>query len=377
MRGYFLLCFLFSLALKAQLSFSDRNIDLGSIAEAYEIKGDVVLKNPGDKKIFLLRADAENGVKIFTTKKTLAPGDTALLVISFIPESSGRFNKKIKLVSSDAPEPYELRLSGNLNKLKKDDKLACFYFGSHKNSSVKVKEPPVQIPEEPVASRDKSNKIPDHSAEPAITYTPPAPPGPEKAKSFENKEELPRNEFLPNNLLFLVDVSSSMRDSLKLPLMKEALYTLIDAVRDIDSITFVTYSDSVRILRENVSGKEKDHLKQIVQSLKAKGVTKGRQAIFKSLTIAQSHYIKGGNNQIFLASDGQFPFSNSDYEKWVSRQGNKKVVLSTIAFGDEREAMKNLKELADKGDGSFIHIKRREGSEDKLLEEVKRRSRKP
>jgi Mg-chelatase subunit ChlD len=372
-----LLCFLFSLASKAQLSFSDRNIDLGSIAEAYEIKGDIVLKNPGDKKIFLLRADADNGVKIYTTKKTLVTGDTALLVISFIPESAGKFNKKIKLISSDAAEPYELRLSGNLNKLKKDDKLACFYFGSHKNSSVRVKEPPAHVPEEPVANRDNSNKIPDRPTEPAITYTPPAPPEPEKTKSTENKEELPRNEFLPNNLLFLVDVSSSMRDSLKLPLMKEALYTLIDAVRDIDSITFVTYSDSVRILRENVSGKEKDQLKQIVQSLKAKGITKGKQAVFRGLAVAQSHYIKGGNNQIFLASDGQFPFSNSDYEKWVSKQGNKKVVLSTIAFGNEREAMKNLKELADKGDGSFIHIRKREGSKDKLLEEVKRRSKKP
>jgi Mg-chelatase subunit ChlD len=376
MRAYILLCLFISLAAKAQLSFSDREMDLGSIAEAYEIKGDVVLKNPGEKKIFLLRADADNGVKIFTTKKTLLPGDTALLVISFIPESAGRFSKKIKLVSSDAAQPYELKLSGNLNKLKKDDKLACFYFGSRRNSSVKVKEPPAHIPDEPIADRDKSNKIPDHSGEPVVTYTPPAPHA-EKTKSSEKNEELPRDEFIPNNLLFLVDVSSSMRDSLKLPLMKEALYTLIDAVRDIDSITFVTYSDSVRILRENVSGKEKDQLKQIVHSLKAKGITKGKQAIFKSLAVAQNHYIKGGNNQIFLASDGQFPFSNGDYEKWVAKQGNKKVLLSTIAFGDEREAMKNLRELAEKGDGSFIHIRKREGSKDKLLEEVKRRSKKP
>ncbi|MCE3259243.1 MAG: hypothetical protein K0S12_884, partial [Bacteroidetes bacterium] len=70
--------------LKAQLSFTEKNTDLGQIEEAYEIKGDVIIKNESDKKIFLLRADTDKGIKVFTSKKTLQAGDTALLVISFI-----------------------------------------------------------------------------------------------------------------------------------------------------------------------------------------------------------------------------------------------------------------------------------------------------
>src|SRR3954467_3378510 len=101
----------------AQLVFSEQAIDLGPIPEAYEIKGDVILKNTSAKKLFLMRADAERGVRIYTSKKTLLPDDTCLLIISFIPESSGKFKKKIDLVTSDKATPYTLSIAGNVNKV--------------------------------------------------------------------------------------------------------------------------------------------------------------------------------------------------------------------------------------------------------------------
>ncbi|MGZ4043944.1 MAG: VWA domain-containing protein, partial [Bacteroidia bacterium] len=278
-----------------QLQFSSQESDLGTIPEAYEIKGDIILKNAGEKKIFLLRADADKGIKVFASKKTLQPNDTCLLIISFIPDSKGKFKKSVKLVASDKETPYQLSISGTLNNLKQDDKTACFYFGSRKNSNVKIKDMPANIPEskEP---RDVTNKMPDNSSEPIVTKT--VTSSVIKPKEAEDPGPLPLLEYKPNNIVFLIDVSNSMKDSLKLPLMKKAMYTLIDAVRDVDRITLLTYSDSVKIIKESVSGTDKKQLKEIVSSLKAKGLTKGNKAILRSQAIAQSHFIEGGNNQI-------------------------------------------------------------------------------
>lgn len=355
----------------SQLEFTEQNTDLGTIAEAYQIKGDVIVKNKSDKKIFLLRADGDKDLKIFASKKTLQPNDTCLLIVSFIPAEKGKFRKNIKLISSDKEKPYELSLSGNLNALKQDDKTACFYFGSRVNDNVKIKDGPIIVADskEP---RDNSNKMPDNSSEPVVTRT----ITPAKVPVEEKPDLTAMSKLLykPNNIVFLIDVSNSMKDSTKLPLMKKALNTLLDATRDVDVITILTYSDSLKIIKEAVSGTDKAELKKAVASLKAKGLTKGNKAILKSQMIAQSHFIVEGNNQIIMATDGKFRFYPDDQKKWEESQKDKKIILSTVAFGDDREAMKNLKEIADIGEGNFIHIKKKAGNEDKLLEEIKNRS---
>ena len=98
------LCFFFFLLSavgKSQLLFDQQNLALGTIPEAVEIKGDIIIKNNSAKKIVLLRADAENGLKVYVSKKTLLAGDTCLMIISFVPEKNGKFTKKINLIASD------------------------------------------------------------------------------------------------------------------------------------------------------------------------------------------------------------------------------------------------------------------------------------
>lgn len=353
---------------RAQLVY-ERQTDLGTIAEAGEIKGDLVLKNNSDKKLFLMRADADREVKVYASKKTLVPGDTALLVISFVPSSGGKFKKDIRLVTSDRGEPYEITLSGSIQKVKTDDKTACYYFGQRRNAGTRPVEEPVVV-NEPPKQRDNSNKIPDNSSPPVAPKTQET-----QAPRAESSKELSLLGYRPNNILFLVDVSGSMKDSLKLPLMKDALHTLIDAVRDVDRITFVTYADSIKVISEGISGADKESLHRTVSGLRSHGLTKGNKAILFSQQLAQKHFIAEGNNQIFLATDGKFRFYPDDVKKWQERQANGRIVMSTVAFGSDRDAIKNLKEIADNGGGSFIHIKRRSGSRDKLLDEVKQRSR--
>jgi Mg-chelatase subunit ChlD len=365
--------------LRAQLQYS-KTIDLGTITEAYQIQGDVVFKNTGATKIYLMRADADAGVKIYTSKKTLLPGDTCLLVISFIPENKGTFYKQIRIVSSDKNEPNILALKGNLNRLKTDDKLSCFYFGNRRNSPVPVKQEPIVIaPNE--EKRDVSNRIPDktNSPSPVTKATAPKPvtkKEEQKDPPVINNSQFSEEEFKPNNIIFLVDISGSMKDSLKLPVMKSALHFLIDEIRLIDKITFITYADTIKTLTEAATAGDRSSLHKIVDGLKAKGMTKGRKAILYSQAVAQKNYIDTGNNEIIIATDGKFRFEKEDQKLWNERQGEKKVILTTVVFGDDKEAISNLKDLARKGKGSFIHIKERNGSQDKLLEEIKFRSKK-
>jgi len=369
---------------KAQLSFSEQSVDLGTIPEASEISGSLIIRNASAKKAFLMRADADHGVKVYTSKKTLNGGDTCLITISFVPESSGKFRKKIELISSDKATPYEISLAGNLSHLKPDDKTACYYFGSRKPSPVAVNTQPLVIPENN-SGRDNSNRLPEHTqteTPPPVTRPGPtvtqstAPPATRPQPTVAPQNDFSETAYRPNNILFLVDVSSSMKDSLKLPLMKRALHTLINSARHIDTITFITYASKVVIMKEAVSGADKPTLHTVVDSLKAKGMTAGHQAILFSQQIAQKHFITGGNNQIILATDGEFKFTSEDEQLWKARQQDKKIVLTTVAFGNEKAAIKNLKNIASKGEGSFIHIEHGAGSEQKLLNEIKQRSRK-
>jgi Mg-chelatase subunit ChlD len=366
------------------LSFSqlkiEKIIDLGEIAAAYEIKGDVIVTNSSSKKIYLLRADAGRDVKVYASKKTLPANDTCLLIISFIPQNSGRFSETIKLVSSDQGDPYIITLKGNLQNLKRDDKLACFYFGNRRSSPVAVKETPIIVPSSP-EKRPTDNRIPDHSS--STPPPPPAPPAPivtpEVTKTntltpASKQDHFSIEEYKPNNIIFLVDVSGSMRDSTKLPLMKKSLLYLVKQIRTEDRLTFITYADTVKILSEAASATDRQILNQTIDGLKAKGMTKGRKAIFIAQQLAQKHYLPEGNNEIIIATDGKFRFEKEDEKLFKERQGQKPVNLSTVAFGDEKEALKNLKDIAKRGNGSFVQVLPGENSTAKIFEDIRKRT---
>jgi Mg-chelatase subunit ChlD len=374
----FLISFFSPFLCFTQIEFSSRTVELGSIKEAYEIRADIIIKNTGIKKLYLLKADGEKGIKVFTSKKTIEVNDTALLVISFIPESAGRFNKDIKLFSSAQADAVDLRIKGNLEVLKTDDKTACFYFG-RPNKPVAVKEGAIVV-NQPNVKRDNSNKMPDNSTSPIETTTVEAVGSMQEAVGSKQNsvettsEKLPETLYKPNNLLFLVDVSNSMKDSMKLPLLKLAMHQLIDDVREIDHITLVSYADSIKILAENINGSNKKELHKIVSNLKARGLTKGRQAIIKSEAILIKNYIAEGNNQMILATDGKFNFYSEDEKKFEEQQIGHPVVMSVIGFGNDKDAVKNLKEIAEKGRGSFMHVKKKTNLDEILMNEVKERS---
>lgn len=353
------------------IQVDEPNKDIGVQENIYKIKADYIIQNNQSKNLYLLRADAMKGMTIQTSKKTIKPNDTTLIVVEFIPQHTGKFNEVVNLVTSADGLPFKLSLSGNIKSIKKDDKTACFYFKKPNNSGVKITEPIIVL--ESDKPRDVSNKMPDYTTHTESRVPVTLTEEPKKTKS-KNDNLLDETLYKPNNIIFLVDVSNSMKDTNKLKVMQYALHELIEVLRSNDRITFISYADSVKVLIDGATGDNKKELNTLVDKFKAKGMTKGNKAILYSLDIAIKNYIPNGNNQIILATDGKFRFYPDDQKSYKTNQNGKIIKLSTIAFGNDKDAIKNLKEIANIGDGNFIHIKSKSNAKDQLLDEIKENS---
>ena len=359
------------------IGIDEQNKDIGIQENIYKVKADYIIQNNQAKNLYLLRADAQKGITIRAAKKTIKPGDTTVIVVEFIPTNTGKFFETINLITSADGVPFKISISGNLKSIKTDDKTACFYFKKPNNTAVKISEPIVIS--ESVKPKDTSNTILDNTEktlvkEPVQKTETVNKPSLNEIKSEPNKTLLDENLYKPNNIIFLVDVSSSMKDTTKLKVMQFALHHLIEALRPTDKITFITYADTVKVIREGLNGGNKNELNDAVNKLKAKGMTKGNKAILFSLDVALKNYISNGNNQIILATDGKFRFYPDDQKLYILKQGDKQIMLSTMAFGNDKDAIKNLKEIAEIGKGNFIHIKNRNKAKEQLLEEIKQNS---
>ena len=110
----------------------------------------------------------------------------------------------------------------------------------------------------------------------------------------------------PSNLVFLIDVSGSMDLPNRLPLLKEAFQLLVKNLRVIDTVSIVTYGGSVGVWLQPTSGAEKQKISKSIEELTASGDTPGEAAIRMAYKLAESTFIKGGNNRIILATDGDF-----------------------------------------------------------------------
>lgn len=184
--------------------------------------------------------------------------------------------------------------------------------------------------------------------------------------------------YKPNHLIFIIDVSGSMKDSTKLNYLKKAMTQLISTVRPQDHITLITYNSKVKVIFSNYSGLDRQAMMKAIDTLSAKGGSNGAHSLEMAYDLAKQHFIKGGNNQIFLATDGLFnssKISNEDlYKQSAKHQIFQGIKLSTIGFGNDEKALDFLKKLSQFGRGNFLKIDHIPGDIDVLLNEVKLQS---
>ena len=162
-----------------------------------------------------------------------------------------------------------------------------------------------------------------------------------------------------SNLVFLLDVSGSMGSPDKLGLLKKGLALLIDQLREEDRIAIVVYAGAARVVLKSTSGDQKDEIKRVLNRLSAGGSTAGGAGIQLAYKIAEKNFIKGGNNRILLATDGDFNLGTSSQEALVKlieekREGG--VFLSVLGFGNGNLQDYKMEQIADKGNGNYSYI---------------------
>ena len=178
---------------------------------------------------------------------------------------------------------------------------------------------------------------------------------------------------VPTNLVFLIDVSGSMEDEDKLPLVQQAFSMLAENLGADDRVSIVTYAGSDSVVLEGESGDNSDEIVSALNSLSAGGSTAGAAGITTAYKLAEEYFIEGGNNRVILATDGDLNVGLSSEEELtdlISQKRDSGVYLSVLGFGSGNYKDNRLEALADNGNGNYAYIDSVDEAERVLVTEM-------
>jgi len=175
------------------------------------------------------------------------------------------------------------------------------------------------------------------------------------------------------NLVFLLDVSGSMADWNKLPLIKESMRVLVDQLTEADRISIVVYASDADVLLPYARGDQKEKIMQAIDRLHAGGSTNGGAGIQLAYRTAQENFIKGGTNRIILATDGDFNVgitNRGDLARLIEEKAKTGIYLSALGFGMGNYKDATLEMLANKGHGNYAYIDTLNEAKKVLVEQI-------
>ena len=167
------------------------------------------------------------------------------------------------------------------------------------------------------------------------------------------------HELPPANLVFLVDVSGSMRHSAKLPLLKRALSLLTSRLDGDDRVTIVSYAGASGLALDTTPGDEKAKIEAALMQLESGGSTNGGAGIRLAYAKAREAFRPQGINRVILATDGDFNVGTVDQDallNLVEEQKKSGIHLTTLGFGSGNYNDHLMEQLADHGDGNHAYI---------------------
>lgn len=167
------------------------------------------------------------------------------------------------------------------------------------------------------------------------------------------------SEIPPANLVFLIDVSGSMDEMNKLPLLKQAFKILVDNLRPQDRVAMVVYAGAAGCVLESTPGNHKEKITMALDNLQAGGSTAGGEGIRLAYQIAKLNYIPGGNNRVILATDGDFNIgasSDAEMTRLIEGKRQEGVFLSVLGFGMGNYKDSKMEQISNAGNGNYAYI---------------------
>ena len=431
---------LFAISSFGQIIFNTSYHNFGEINKEDKKYFDFILSNAGTKTAHLLRIEEPYGIDVKFSKKEILPDSSIIVRIKYTPKRKGKFKKDIPIWVSVNNEPITFTVEGDAKTFDVNESLQCPDFSFDKkvadlktdlqikvidiNSKKPIKNASVEIiwdglvykklstnrsgeanqilkydnyyfvvnaegygtQESAFYVNKKNNSLTFELGEPT-----------EEELIVEEKDtlveepivviekedtvstsQLPVNLYAPNNVVFLIDVSVSMKQQGRLDLLKVSMIELLNGLRPIDKLAIVTYASSTDVVLESTYVTDKESIKKLITELTAGGYTAGGKGIKKAYQVARENKIEGGNNQVIIATDGAFNLDKGDKSILNNVAANLKrgVTISVLGVKNEKWTVKSMSSIAKTGAGNYIHIKNFEQSKSVLMNEIKNNSRK-
>jgi Ca-activated chloride channel family protein len=162
-----------------------------------------------------------------------------------------------------------------------------------------------------------------------------------------------------SNLVFLIDVSGSMRYGAKLPLLKKAFKLLVSRLDKRDRVAIVVYAGAAGLVLPPTRGDQKSTILGALSRLRAGGSTNGGAGIRLAYRLARSNFVKGGINRVILATDGDFNVgttSRSALVRLVEKKAKHGVYLTVLGFGMGNYKDDSMEQISNKGNGNYAYI---------------------
>lgn len=429
--GILMINFLSSVALHAQnsaLQLSSSSIDFGRIAAIVYPAKTVEFTNTGNEKLAILLVEKGPNVRVNFEHRFYQPGEKGIISFYYEVREVGEINEVIKVFINIDDEPQTISVKGtcisiqecfpNINNLnlrnvmvinkitQKPVPLARLTFiHNHRTQNPislemnkegkTVQELPIGIynisaavngfepyNEELFVPKTYPSIIVELNPVKAIPVIEPVTPQPAILSSSQTEKpeikvystDLPEDKYAANNIVLLLDISGSMNAQNKFKLLQQSVNNLVMILRPIDYVSVITYSTTSKVVLPGIPGNEKDEITTIIQDLKPSGSTQGVKGLNTAYELAGQKFIAGGNNQIILATDGEFSeknVSDEDYQKFISENTRKGIKLSILGFGVNKEAIERMKKMTNSGEGRYIHIESEKFVKDALINEIK------
>ncbi len=185
--------------------------------------------------------------------------------------------------------------------------------------------------------------------------------------------EIPEQSRKPGNLVFLLDVSGSMSDANKLPLLKSGLKMLVQNLNAKDKVTIVVYAGAEGLALPPTPCTNKQTIIEALDRLESGGSTNAGAGIELAYKLAQENFIQGGVNRVILATDGDFNVGVTSQDalvQLIEQKAKQGVFLTVLGLGMGNYKDSTLELLADKGNGNYGYIDTEAEAKKMLVEQM-------